>query len=69
MMEERWAARMPMGMFTVIVITRGVHDLHHAATGLLPYAVLPHQPSPADVLPRRAWHKVDDWTTAPTAQG
>ena len=63
MMEERWAARLPMGMFTVNVKTGEIKTIHKANDWLNHLLFSPGDPSLLMFCHEGPWHKVDRiWT-------
>ena len=63
MMEERWAARLPMGLFTVNVETGEVKTIHRARDWLNHLLFSPADPGLLMFCHEGPWHKVDRlWT-------
>jgi oligogalacturonide lyase len=63
MMEERWAARLPMGLFTMNVQTGEVKTIHRANDWLNHLLFSPADPSLLMFCHEGPWHKVDRiWT-------
>jgi len=63
MMEERWAARVPMGLFTVNVKTGEVKTIHKANDWLNHLLFSPTDPGLLMFCHEGPWHKVDRiWT-------
>lgn len=63
MMEERWAARLPMGMFTLNVATGEVRTIHKANDWLNHLLFSPTDPTLLMFCHEGPWHKVDRiWT-------
>ncbi len=63
MMEERWAARLPMGMFTVNVQTGEIKTIHRANDWLNHLLFSPTDPTLLMFCHEGPWHKVDRiWT-------
>lgn len=63
MMEERWAARLPMGMFTVHVQTGEIKTIHRANDWLNHLLFSPTDPTLLMFCHEGPWHKVDRiWT-------
>ena len=63
MMEERWAARLPMGLFTVNVQTGEVKTIHRANDWLNHLLFSPTDPALLMFCHEGPWHKVDRiWT-------
>ena len=63
MMEERWAARLPMGLFTVNVETGQVRTIHRANDWLNHLLFSPTDPGHLMFCHEGPWHKVDRiWT-------
>lgn len=63
MMEERWAARLPMGLFTLSVATGEVKTIHRANDWLNHLLFSPTDPSLLLFCHEGPWHKVDRiWT-------
>lgn len=63
MMEERWAARLPMGMFTLNVVTGEVKTIHKANDWLNHLLFSPTDPTLLMFCHEGPWHKVDRiWT-------
>ncbi|NWF85738.1 MAG: oligogalacturonate lyase [Bryobacteraceae bacterium] len=63
MMEERWAARLPMGMFTLNVATGEVKTIHKATDWLNHLLFSPTDPALLMFCHEGPWHKVDRiWT-------
>jgi oligogalacturonide lyase len=63
MMEDRWAARLPMGMFTVNVQTGEVKTIHRATDWLNHLLFSPTDPALLMFCHEGPWHKVDRiWT-------
>lgn len=59
MMEERWAARLPMGLFTVNVKTGEVKTIHKANDWLNHLLFSPTDPTLLMFCHEGPWHKVD----------
>ncbi|MBI3698757.1 MAG: oligogalacturonate lyase [Acidobacteria bacterium] len=63
MMEERWAARLPMGLFTLNVQTGEVKTIHKANDWLNHLLFSPTDPTLLMFCHEGPWHKVDRiWT-------
>jgi oligogalacturonide lyase len=63
MMEERWAARLPMGLFTLNVATGEVKTIHKATDWLNHLLFSPTDPALLMFCHEGPWHKVDRiWT-------
>ena len=63
MMEERWAARLPMGLFTVNVETGEVKTIHRATDWLNHLLFSPADPGLLMFCHEGPWHKVNRlWT-------
>lgn len=63
MMEDRWAARLPMGMFTLNVLTGEVKTIHRANDWLNHLLFSPTDPGLIMFCHEGPWHKVDRiWT-------
>jgi oligogalacturonide lyase len=63
MMEQRWAARLPMGLFTVNVETGEVRTIHRANDWLNHLLFSPTDPALLMFCHEGPWHKVDRiWT-------
>jgi oligogalacturonide lyase len=63
MMEERWAARLPMGLFTVNINDGEVKTIHKANDWLNHLLFSPKDPSLLMFCHEGPWHKVDRiWT-------
>lgn len=63
MMEERWAARLPMGLFTINVNTGEVKTIHRANDWLNHLLFSPTDPGLLMFCHEGPWHKVDRiWT-------
>ena len=63
MMEERWAARLPMGMFTLNVNTGEVKTIHRSNDWLNHLLFSPADPGLLMFCHEGPWHKVDRiWT-------
>lgn len=63
MMEERWAARLPMGLFTLNVNTGEVKTIHRANDWLNHLLFSPADPALLMFCHEGPWHKVDRiWT-------
>lgn len=63
MMEERWAARLPMGLFTLNVQTGEVKTIHRANDWLNHLLFSPTDPTLLMFCHEGPWHKVDRiWT-------
>lgn len=63
MMEERWAARLPMGMFTINIQTGEIRTIHKANDWLNHLLFSPTDPSLLMFCHEGPWHKVDRlWT-------
>ncbi len=63
MMEERWAARLPMGMFTVNVQTGDIKTIHRANDWLNHLLFSPTDPTLLMFCHEGPWHKLDRiWT-------
>ena len=63
MMEERWAARLPMGLFTVNVATGEIKTIHKANDWLNHLLFSPTDPALLMFCHEGPWHKVDRiWT-------
>jgi oligogalacturonide lyase len=63
MMEDRWAARLPMGLFTVEVDTGKVRTIHRANDWLNHLLFSPTDPTLLMFCHEGPWHKVDRiWT-------
>jgi oligogalacturonide lyase len=63
MMEERWAARLPMGLFTVNVQTGEIRTIHRANDWLNHLLFSPADPTLLMFCHEGPWHKVDRiWT-------
>jgi oligogalacturonide lyase len=63
MMEERWAARLPMAMFTLNVLTGEVKIIHRANDWLNHLLFSPTDPGLLMFCHEGPWHKVDRiWT-------
>jgi oligogalacturonide lyase len=63
MMEERWAARLPMGLFTVNVETGAIKTIHKARDWLNHLLFSPTDPTLLMFCHEGPWHKVDRiWT-------
>lgn len=63
MMEERWAARLPMGLFTLSVATGEVKTIHRANDWLNHLLFSPADPALIMFCHEGPWHKVDRiWT-------
>jgi oligogalacturonide lyase len=63
MMEERWASRLPMGLFTVNVKTGEVKTIHRANDWLNHLLFSPADPGLLMFCHEGPWHKVDRiWT-------
>ncbi|MFN7920024.1 MAG: oligogalacturonate lyase family protein [Bryobacteraceae bacterium] len=63
MMERRWAARLPMGLFTLNVKTSEVKTIHRANDWLNHLLFSPTDPSLLMFCHEGPWHKVDRiWT-------
>jgi oligogalacturonide lyase len=63
MMEERWAARLPMGLFTMNVNTGEVRTIHKANDWLNHLLFSPADPGLLMFCHEGPWHKVDRiWT-------
>jgi len=62
-MEERWAARLPMGLFTINVQTGEVKTIHRANDWLNHLLFSPTDPTLLMFCHEGPWHKVDRiWT-------
>ena len=63
MMEERWAARLPMGLYTVNIKTGEIKTIHKANDWLNHLLFSPTDPSMLMFCHEGPWHKVDRiWT-------
>jgi oligogalacturonide lyase len=63
MMEERWAARLPMGLFTININTGETKTIHRANDWLNHLLFSPTDPSLIMFCHEGPWHKVDRiWT-------
>ena len=63
MMEERWAARLPMGLYTVNINTGEIKTIHKANDWLNHLLFSPTDPSMLMFCHEGPWHKVDRiWT-------
>jgi oligogalacturonide lyase len=63
MMEERWAARLPMGLFTVNIGTGEIRTIHKANDWLNHLLFSPADPALLMFCHEGPWHKVDRiWT-------
>ena len=63
MMEERWAARLPMGLYTVNVQTGEIRTIHKATDWLNHLLFSPTDPTLLMFCHEGPWHKVDRlWT-------
>ncbi len=63
MMEDRWAAKLPMRMFTVNIQTGEIRDIHHATDWLNHLLFSPTDPTLLMFCHEGPWHKVDRiWT-------
>ncbi len=63
MMEQRWAARLPMGLFTLNVLTGEVKTIHRANDWLNHLLFSPTDPGLVMFCHEGPWHKVDRiWT-------
>ena len=63
MMEERWAARLPMALFTVNIQTRGDKTIHRSRDWLNHLLFSPVDPGLLMFCHEGPWHKVDRiWT-------
>jgi oligogalacturonide lyase len=63
MMEERWAARLPMGLFTINVNTGEMKTIHRANDWLNHLLFSPTDPALLMFCHEGPWHKVDRiWT-------
>ncbi len=63
MMEERWAARLPMGLYTVNIGTGEIKTIHKANDWLNHLLFSPTDPSLLMFCHEGPWHKVDRiWT-------
>ncbi|MPZ17715.1 MAG: oligogalacturonate lyase [Luteitalea sp.] len=63
MMEERWAARLPMGLFTVDIETGEVKTIHRSNDWLNHLLFSPTDPTLLMFCHEGPWHKVDRiWT-------
>jgi oligogalacturonide lyase len=63
MMEDRWAARLPMGLFTINVQTGEVKTIHRANDWLNHLLFSPTDPALLMFCHEGPWHKVDRiWT-------
>jgi len=63
MMEERWAARLPMGLYTVNVQTGEIKTIHKAKDWLNHLLFSPTDPGLLMFCHEGPWHKVDRiWT-------
>jgi oligogalacturonide lyase len=63
MMEERWAARLPMGLYTVNVETGEIRTIHKANDWLNHLLFSPTDPTLLMFCHEGPWHKVDRiWT-------
>jgi oligogalacturonide lyase len=63
MMEERWASRLPMGLFTLNINTGEVKTIHRANDWLNHFLFSPTDPSLLMFCHEGPWHKVDRlWT-------
>jgi len=63
MMEERWAARLPMAMFTMNIVTGEVKVIHRATDWLNHLLFSPADPGLLMFCHEGPWHKVDRiWT-------
>ncbi|MCU0248516.1 MAG: oligogalacturonate lyase family protein, partial [Bryobacter sp.] len=63
MMEQRWAARLPMGLFTLSVATGEVKTIHRANDWLNHLLFSPTDPGLLLFCHEGPWHKVDRiWT-------
>lgn len=70
MMEERWAARLPMGMFTLNVATGEVRTIHRAKDWLNHLLFSPTDPTLLMFCHEGPWHKVDRiWTIRTDGSG
>lgn len=63
MMEERWAARLPMALFTVNIQTGEIRTIHQSNDWLNHFLFSPTDPSLLMFCHEGPWHKVDRiWT-------
>ncbi|MPY88681.1 MAG: oligogalacturonate lyase [Luteitalea sp.] len=63
MMEERWAARLPMGLFTVNIETGDINTIHRSNDWLNHLLFSPTDPTLLMFCHEGPWHKVDRiWT-------
>ena len=59
MMEERWASRLPMGLFTLNIVTGEVKTIHRANDWLNHLLFSPTDPAMLMFCHEGPWHKVD----------
>lgn len=70
MMEERWAARLPMGLFTLNTQTGAVQTIHRANDWLNHLLFSPTDPALLMFCHEGPWHKVDRlWTIRTDGSG
>ncbi|MFB3826193.1 MAG: oligogalacturonate lyase family protein [Bryobacteraceae bacterium] len=70
MMEERWAARLPMGLFTISVETGEVKTIHKSNDWLNHLLFSPTDPKLIMFCHEGPWHKVDRiWTIRTDGSG